>query len=63
MVKYAHKYADEKKIIVYQGNYGGYYNGIQKMQIVRWCGIFTDRIIDGVFTTTCLIIFEKNNFV
>jgi len=33
---------------IYQENDEGYYSGIQKKQIIQWCGIFIDRITDEV---------------
>jgi len=44
-VKYVCKYTDEIFSLVY---YKGYYSGIKKKHIVRWCDICTNRMIDGV---------------
>jgi hypothetical protein len=44
MVKYILKYANKKNFLVYTDEitYG------KKREIIWWCGIFTDRMTDGI---------------
>jgi hypothetical protein len=41
---------------IYQENDEGYYSGIQKKQIIQWCGIFIDRITDEVIDRIILSV-------